>query len=96
MVLSYLNYFFIAGRTVKPVKTAHNVTEITNPIKLATNVTLTVVKCCCPPQVQLTAECVSVVALLSSMTLSPPNPYTPVTFENSVHLVTSIYDRYVS
>jgi len=79
MVLSYLNYVFTAGRTVKLIRTAHNVTESTNLINLAKNVTITIVKCCLPSQVKLISEYVSVVALLSSVVLAPQNLYTAVT-----------------
>jgi hypothetical protein len=49
LITECLPYAFPGGHTLKLVKNGINITNSTNPLSVATNVTLTVVDCCAPP-----------------------------------------------
>ena len=54
-----LTYLFPGGRTLKLIKNGVSITNSSNPVVLAKNITLTVVDCCAPPPLRLAAHCVA-------------------------------------
>ncbi len=78
-----LTYLFPGGRTLKLIKSGVNITNSSNPLLLAKNVTLTVVDCCAPP------PCVAASATIAASIASP----NPVTIGSAVHLVTELYEK---
>ena len=59
----------------------------TNPVSLATNITLRVVECCCPPLLRLTSQCLSIVTLVgASWAFS-----NPTTIDWTVSLLSGLY-----
>ncbi len=84
-----LTYLFPGGRTLKLIKSGVNITNSSNPLLLAKNVTLTVVDCCAPPPLRLAAHCVAASATIAASIASP----NPVTIGSAVHLVTELYEK---
>lgn len=84
-----ITYLFPGGRALKLAKNGVSITNSTNPVILAKNITLTVIDCCSPPPVRLAAHCVATTALIASSVLAP----NPVTAGAAIHMVTEIYDN---
>ena len=61
-----VSMMFFSGRVIRLVKSGVTIAESTNPILLTKNIILTVIDSCCPPLVRLTADCVSVGALIGA------------------------------
>lgn len=80
---------FPGGRALKLVKNGRNITNSSNPLTLVTNITLTVVDCCCPPPIRLAAHCISAGALIAASVATP----NPITIGSSIHVITEIYDN---
>jgi hypothetical protein len=89
LIASGANLIFPGARALKLVKAGVTVTNSTNPLVLAKNITLTVLDCCAPPPVSLAFHCISAVALIGA-SIAAPNP---VTVGSSIHLVSELYDR---
>ncbi len=84
-----LTYLFPGGRALKLIKNGVGITNSTNPFTLGANITLTVIDCCTPPPVRLTAHCIAAAAVITSSVISP----NPVTVGSAIHLVTEIYEQ---
>ena len=80
---------FPAGRAVKLLEAGVNITNSSNPLILAKNITLTVADCCTPPPVRLAAHCIATGSLIAASVVSP----NPVTIGSAIHLITEIYDN---
>ena len=61
LIAESLTYMFPGGRALKLIKGGVNVTNSSNPLILAKNITLTVVDCCSPPPVRLAAHYIGAV-----------------------------------
>jgi hypothetical protein len=83
LITECLPYAFPGGHTLKLVKNGINITNSTNPLSVATNVTLTVVDCCAPPPLRLIAYCIGASALIEASVASP----NPVTIGSAIHLI---------
>ena len=68
-----LTYLFPGGRTLKLIKNGVSITNSSNPVVLAKNITLTVVDCCAPPPLRLAAHCVAASASLDCKSESSYN-----------------------
>lgn len=90
LIAADATYLFPGGRALKLVKDGINVTNSTNPLILAKNITLIVVDCCTPPPVRLAAHCVAAESLIAASVVSP----NPVTIGSAIHVVTEIYENY--
>ena len=86
MVLDYVFPFF---RIRKLVTRGLEISNSTNPILIAKNVTLTVVECCAPPQIWIMAQCIAAAATIAASVVSP-NPFT---IGSAIHLLNEIYDE---
>ena len=86
MVLDYVFPFF---RIRKLVTRVLEISNSTNPILIAKNVTLTVVECCAPPQIRIMAQCIAAAATIAASVVSP-NPF-PI--GSAIHLLNEIYDE---
>lgn len=84
-----LTYIFPGGRALKLVKDGVNITNSSNPVILAKNITLTVIDCCSPPPIRLAAHCIGATAVLAASVASP----NPVTIGSAIHLVTELYEQ---
>ena len=80
---------FPGGRTLKLIKGGINVTNSSNPLILAKNITLPIVDCCSPPSVRLAANCIGVVIVTAASIVSP----NPVTVGSAIHLVPEVYEN---
>jgi len=89
LIASGADLIFPSARALKLVKASVTVTNSTNPLVLAKNITLTVLDCCAPPPVSLAFHCISAVALIGA-SIATPNP---ITVGSSIHLVSELYDR---
>lgn len=89
VITSVATYLFPGGRALKLVKNGTQVTDSTNPLTLAKNVTLVVVDCCAPPPVRLTAHCLAAGSLIAASFVTS----NPVTIGSAIHVVTEIYDN---
>lgn len=89
IISDFLPYMFPGGRALKLVKNGFNITNSTNPIVLAKNITLTVVDCCAPPPIRLAAHCISLGALIGA-SIAAPNP---VTIGSSIHMLAELYEN---
>ena len=89
LIATGATFLFPAGRALKLVKNGVNITNSTNPVILAKNITLTVLDCCAPPPVRLAAHCIGAVAVIAASVAAP----NPVTVGSAIHLVTEIYDN---
>ena len=88
LVSTGLTYMFPGGRTLKLVRNGVNITNSSNPLVLAKNITLTVADCCLPPPARLVAHCVGAGAIIAASVASP----NPVTIGSAIHLVAEIYE----
>ena len=77
LIATGATFLFPAGRALKLVKNGVNITNSTNPVILAKNITLTVLDCCAPPPVRLAAHCIGAVAVIAA-SVAAPNPVTVV------------------
>ncbi len=84
-----LDIIFPVLRLGKLVKSGFAITSSTNPVILAKNVTLTVIDCCAPPPVRLTAHCIAAASLVVSSFMAP-NPFT---VGAAAHMISEIYDN---
>lgn len=80
---------FSGGRVLKLLKSGVNITQSSNPLGVAKNITLTVVDCCCPPAIKVPVDCV---ALRISLFL----PVSPIVVGFNIHLVNQIYEECLS
>lgn len=89
-VLYYGSKMFRVVRAVKLIKAGANITESSNPILLAKNVTLTVVDCCypLPLSLKLATNCISVCSLIG-YSIAAPNPFT---IRLAIHMIAEIYE----
>lgn len=87
LIAESLTYMFPGGRALKLIKGGVNVTNSSNPLILAKNITLTVVDCCSPPPVRLAAHYIGAVIAIS---IANSNP---ATIGSAIHLVTEIYEQ---
>lgn len=85
IIASGVTYIFPGGRMLKLIKNGVNVTNSTNPLILAKNVTLTIVDCCAPRPVSLAFHCVAVSALIGTSIVTP----NPVTIGSTIHIIVS-------
>ena len=90
LITESMTYSFPGGRALKLIKNGVSVTNSSNPLTLAKNITLTVVDCCSPPPVRLAAHCIGAGAVIAALIASP----NPVTIGSAVHLVTELYEQY--
>ena len=75
----YVSYFmnnllpwgFPVGRIAKLAIAGANVTNSSNPVLVAKNVSLAVVNCCAPPKVRVAAKCLALTSLIASTPVSP-------------------------
>ena len=63
LITKSISYLFPVGRTLKLIKNSVEVTKSTNPLILTKKITLTVIDCCTPPPVRLTAHYIGACAL---------------------------------
>ena len=80
---------FPGGRALKLVKSGVNISNSTNPLVLAKNISFTVLDCCTPPPVRLTAHCIGAGAVIAASVASP----NPVTIGSAIHLISEIYEN---
>ena len=73
-------------RVFKLVRYGVNITNSTNPITVVSNVTLTVLDCCCPAPLRLAATC----AASTDSAAVEPNP---VLVGAAIHFANEIYDK---
>ena len=82
-MLNLLPYVFLSGRGFKLLKSGVSIINSTNPIILTKNITLTVINCCAPPPLILTAHCAGALASIAACTTVP----NPVTIGTALHLI---------
>lgn len=82
-------YMFPVFRAKSLFDKATVITNSTNPVVLAKNITLTVVDLCCPPQLKVAARCVALGAFLISTATCP----TPLNTGVVLHMISEIYDK---
>ena len=80
---------FPGGRTLKLVKSGVNITNSTNAIGVAKNITLTVIDCCAPPVVKLPVRCL----VLGGTLLLPTNP---ITAGFTIEMIRDIYEECIA
>jgi hypothetical protein len=85
----FLTYMFPGGRVLKLIKNGVNITNSTNPLQITKNITLTVLDCCAPPPIRLSAHCIGAAAVIAASVASP----NPVTIGSAIHLVSEIYEN---
>ena len=83
-----ISYLFPAGRTVKLVMDSINLTNSSNPLVLAKNVTMIVVDCCSSSPLQLGIHCIAVGSLVDASVINP----NPLTIGSGIHIVSEIYE----
>lgn len=88
-MMMILDYVFPLFRIRKLATRGFQISNSTNPLLIAKNVTLTVVECCAPPQINLVVQCVAAAATIAASVVSP-NPFT---IGSAIHLLTEIYDE---
>jgi hypothetical protein len=86
-IFSFSSTVFPAIRTTQLFYKTGRIMNSTNPVSLATNVTLTVVECCTPPPLRLASQCLSIVTLLGASSVSP----NPATIGCTVSMVSDLY-----
>lgn len=89
LIATGVPFLFPAGNIIKLVQNGVKLTNSTNPLTLAKNITLTVLDCCAPPPVRIAAHCIGVVAVIAASVAAP----NLATIGSAVHLVTEIYDN---
>jgi len=89
LITGSLSYMFPGGQALKLIKGGVNVTNSSNPLILAKNITLTVVDCCSPLPIRLAAHCIGAGAVIPASIASP----NPVTIGSAIHLVKEIYEK---
>jgi len=89
LITTGVSYIFPGGRALKLIKSGVNISQSTNPLVVAKNVTFTVVDCCAPPPLRLTAHCLGAGAVIVGSFVSP----NPVTIGSAVHLISEIYEN---
>lgn len=89
LIAAGATYVFPGGRALKLIKGGVNVTNSTNPLILAKNITLIVVDCCTPLPVRLAAHCAAAGSLVVASVVSP----NPVTIGSAIHVVTELYEN---
>ena len=86
-IFSFSSTVFPAIRTTQLFYKTGRIMNSTNPVSLATNITLTVVECCSPPLLRLTSQCLSIVTLVgASWAFS-----NPTTIDWTVSLLRGLY-----
>lgn len=83
-----VSYLFPAGRTVKLVMDSINLTNSSNPLVLAKNITMIVVDCCSSPLLQLGIHCIAVELLVDVSVINP----NPLTIGSGIHIVLEIHE----
>lgn len=58
---------FPLGRLIKVARSGYKITNSTNPLTVASNITLTVLECCAPPPLRLALPCVTFGVVLTSV-----------------------------
>lgn len=81
--------FFPGMRLLKVIKNGMKITNSTNPLIAAKNITLTVVDCCAPPPVRLAAHCIAATAAVGASVVSP----NPITLGSAFHFISELYDQ---
>lgn len=89
LILAGASYVFPGGRALNLFKGGVKVTNSTNPLILAKNITFIVVDCCTPPPVKLTAHCIAAGSLIAASVVSPNR----VTIGSAIHVVTELYEN---
>jgi len=78
---------FPAVRTSQLLYKTGKLVNSSDPLLLTTNITLTVVECCCPPPLRLASQCLSIVTLVgASWAFS-----NPTTIGCTVSLLSGLY-----
>lgn len=85
MFADFVTYMFPGGRALKFIKNGVNITNSTNPLQITKNITLTVLDCCAPPPLRLTAYCIGARAVIAASVA--------VTIGSAIHLVSEIYEN---
>ena len=71
------------------IKNGVNIINLSNPIILAKNITLTIIGCYTSPYIRLTVHYIGAGAFIIASIRSP----NPVTVDSAVHLVMEIYEQ---
>ena len=72
-IFSLGKILFPAGKTINLLKSAQNITNSTNPMRLAGNISVTIIDCCTPPPYRLAFHCLAQTSLIF-MSISNPAP----------------------
>ena len=88
LIAAGATYLFPGGRALKLVKGGINVTNSSNPLVLAKNITMIVVDCCSSPLLQLGIHCIAVELLVDVSVINP----NPLTIGSGIHIVSEIYE----
>ena len=83
------SYLFPGVRAVKLFKAGTKIANSSNPLVLAKNVSLTVLDCCAPPPVRLTAHCLAAGSLVVVSLVSP----NPITSGCALHVISELYEE---
>ena len=78
---------FPAVRTSQLLWKTGKLVNSSDPILLTTNITQTLVECCCPPSLRLASQCLSIVTLLGASFVSP----NPATIGCTISMVSDLY-----
>lgn len=81
---------FPLGRLIKVARSGYKITNSTNPLTVASNITLTVLECCAPPPLRLAVTCVTFGVVLTSALVAP----NPVSVGAAAHFMGEIYDQW--
>ena len=88
LIVAGATYVFLGGRALKLVKGGINVTNSSNPLVLAKNITMIVVDCCSSPLLQLGIHCIAVELLVDVSVINP----NPLTIGSGIHIVLEIHE----
>jgi hypothetical protein len=88
MVANCLTYLFPGAKALKLIRHTANITNSTSPLQITKNITLTVIDCCAPTPLRLTAHCLAAGSVILASLINP----NPVTIGSAIHLVSEIYD----
>ena len=88
LIAAGATYLFPGGRALKLVKGGINVTNSSNPLVLAKNITMIVVDCCSSPLLQLGIHCIAVELLVDVSVINP----NPLTIGSGIQIVLEIHE----
>lgn len=89
LITAGASLIFPSARIFKLLKTGIEVTNSTNPMVVAKNITLVVFQCCTPPPLRLVGHCIGASFVIGA-SITCPNP---ITVGSAIHLLSEIYEN---